>query len=1138
MLYPTMPLSELETWAAQHNVEYALSYPAKMLLVPTSKIHTNWLWVYKQNNTSIREIITRTTAHTIEEASAETAPLEFQQAAIQYLEDMVQNALQAIRDEQELLRQSPPSNPILNKIWTNTLRYRSKLRQRTSPRSRNDRRTQKLWLDTKNQRLQYKEETIAWCGGGGWAELTVHLDGREHMVTCKCLHGKRGRCRLGLSALDQTLEMLTDNTRTQLHERLIQNIGTPKWEKDLLLLDEILRQEEATRPGESLGWRIKETKQGLDIEPVLCIHTGTGWKHRKADSKTVLRHGSLLKQDNDVALLHLAQLRDSSSLAPMLQLLQKHPRVFIGSRSSDIGVIEPSQFTLVLEQNQLGIEWSIQLDKQEIAARDIVQFNQLSKTSLWYTFSENRFTYILIHHTLQVLISHIANTSKIIPSEAISAVYQRLPDIEDIIPIHLSKSLRGESLSADSRPIIRISNSGPAHLRMELTVKPHGEKTFPIATGPEIIYIFNKEKQTFGNCSRDFQQERHHAIHLQKMLQLEWSVDHQWVLTDPSKIFHMLSMLKELPQAHHNRIEWLTKKPHIQHVGIEDLQLELFNTEQQLEIKGNIDIEDITLDLWEILPAIRKETPYMLVKGHVWYSITEEFRSRLRTLADIIDPHENTLCINNSHLLTLNGILTHQNIEVPLVLQEKMRSVQSIILSDASFAYILRPYQIEGVKWILDLKQWTSGCVLADEMGLGKTIQVIKFLHEIQYNNQNKTLIITPKSTSGNWISELNKCLSDWSIIHYQGPNRQDLLRTLFSKQCLVLTYDILVRDLDHLMEHHYSTIVFDEAQYLKNPQSSRVKSAKLLTADFTIALTGTPIENSLLDLWSIFSVVSPKHLGSWTQFKKRFAQPIESGQLTRLNDLKKLIQPLLLRRRKEDVALDLPPKIELNEFVSLSTFERDTYNQLRTQAKRIIRENPQQAKFLVLSLLTKLRQVCCHRKLVLESASNHSSKLDRALEIVQNLHQNKRKVLVFSQFVRLLKLFKEILINANIDFCYLDGATSSQQRQDEIDRFQETDVSIFLISLKAGGSGINLTRATEVIHLDPWWNPAVEDQASDRAHRIGQTQTVTVIRLIAEDSIETQILKLQEEKRKIATDLLSDSVSKLSLEDITQLLE
>ena len=267
---------------------------------------------------------------------------------------MVQNALQAIQDEQELLIQSPPKNPILHQIWTNALRYRSRLRQRISPRSKTDRKTQKLWLDTKNQRLQYKEETIAWCGGGGWAELVVHLDGREQMVTCKCLNGKRGRCRLSLSAVDQTLEMLADSTRVQLHERLIKNIGTPKWEKDLFLLDEVLMQEETARPGESLGWRIKETKQGLSIEPVWCLHTGTGWKHRKADLKIVMQHGNLLKQDSDVPLLRLAQLQDASSTSAMLHLLQKHPRVFIGSRSSDIGVIKPSQFTLALEQNQLG----------------------------------------------------------------------------------------------------------------------------------------------------------------------------------------------------------------------------------------------------------------------------------------------------------------------------------------------------------------------------------------------------------------------------------------------------------------------------------------------------------------------------------------------------------------------------------------------------------------------------------------------------------------------------------------------------------------------------------------------------------------------------------------------------------------
>jgi len=1138
MLYPTIALSELEAWARENGVEYALSYPAKMLLVPTSKIHTNWLWVYKQNNTSIREIITRPTAHTLEESSAETAPLEFQQAAIKYLETMVQNVAQAIEDEEKLLQNSPPTNPILQKIWTNALHYRSTLRRKVSPRSKKDRRTQKLWLDSKNSQLQYKEETIAWCGGGNWAELVVHLDGRQHMVSCKCLNGKRGVCRLGLSALDQTIEMLTDSSQTQVHERLIKNIGTPKWEKDLQLIDEVFTTEPISRPGEHLGWRIKETKQGLDIEAVWCIQTSNGWKHRKADVESILKSVSHQSEPSDLHLLQLSKSNCPSLVTTMLHILQKHPRVFVGSRSADIGILQESQFSLSFTQNSTGIEWSIMMEEEEILASEILNFLSAKNSALWFKFGDNKFSYAEINHKLHLLIQNIAKVSKIIPSEGIASIYQRLPNLENILPVQLSESLRGKVLFADSRPIIRVSNGGHNNLRLDLKVRPISNKTYSIANGPEIIYIFNQEKQEFGHCSRDLEAEKSHASSLLQMLGLEPNADYQWTLSKPANIFRLLSQLKDLPEAHHNRIEWLSTIPTIQHVGIEDLRVDIFNNEQKLELEGAIETVDEILDLWEVLPAIRENNPYMLVKGHVWYSITDDFRKRLRTLADVISPEEQKLCVNNSHVVTLNNILTHEGFEPPIVLREKMRSIQSIILQNSVFAYTLRPYQIDGVKWMLNLKQWTTGCILADEMGLGKTVQVIKFLHEIQSDNQNKVLIVAPKSTSGHWLSELNKCLSDWNIYHYHGPDRHGALNTLFPKQCLVMTYDIMVRDIESLLEHHYSTIIFDEAQYLKNPQASRALSAKLLTADFRIALTGTPIENSLLDLWSIFAVVSPKHLGSWSQFKKRFVHPIETGQTQRLKDLQKLIDPLLLRRKKETVAFDLPAKIELNELVPLSTFERDMYEQLKKQAKQIIAENPQQAKFLVLSLLTKLRQVCCHRKLVLDSASNHSSKLNRALEIVQNLRHDKRKVLIFSQFVQLLQLFKSMLEAENIDLCYLDGSTQSQQRQQEIDRFQKSDVPVFLISLKAGGSGINLTSATEVIHLDPWWNPAVEDQASDRAHRIGQTQTVTVIRLVAEDSIETQIIRLQSEKRKIAQDLLSDSISKLSLQEINELLE
>ena len=1137
MLHPTMSSSDLKTWAQRHRVEYALSYPAKMLLVPTSKVHTNWLWVYRQNNTSLEEIITRPTAHTLEEASAETAPLEFQQAAIQYLEEMVQNAKQAEQDEIELLNQTAPKNPFLKRIWDSALKQRTQLRQKINPRSRKDRRTQKLWLDAKNQRLQYKEESIAWCGGGNWAELLIHLDGRKQIVSCKCLNGKQGQCRLGLSAIDQTIEMLTDPAQYHLHDRLIKNLGTPKWERDLQKLDPLLNTESISRPGEILGWRLKETKQGLEVEAVWCIHAASGWKHRKTDLDALVQHGGYFEHSMDQQISNIVHSKNQRLLPIIFELLKTHPRVFIGTKTNTTGVLQPLDLQIHFSKNSTGIEWALFLDTEEVLVRSILNHETVPQAGFWYNLEADQFKYIQLNNRIQRFIHLLDSTSKVISHDAITALFQRLPLIEQIIPIHLGKDLRGTEHYPDNRTIIRVSSNGSSNLRIEFLVRPFTNKTCIVGAGIKTIYHFNKEKQEFGFCNRVFEAEHTHANTVRQLLGLHHKDNYKWTITSTEQIFTLLSTLKNLPEGHHNRIEWLSNIPTIQHVSLEDLRIDVFNNINNFEIQGELETDEDTLSLWEILPAIRENNPYLLVKGHVWYSIEEEFRSRLRTLADVIQPTKDKLNVGYSHVTTLHNILSNENIEAPIVLKEKLRSIQSVVLQNTPFAYTLRPYQITGVEWMLNLKQWARGAILADEMGLGKTVQVINFLHQIQDLSQEKVLIIAPKSTSGHWLRELEKCLEDWTILHYQGPEREKLLHTFFPKQCLVLTYDIMVRDIEKLMEFHYSTIVFDEAQYLKNPKASRFKSAILLGSNFSIALTGTPIENSLLDLWAILHVVLPNHLGSWAQFKKRFLTPIELGNNSRLEDLQKLIAPFLLRRKKDEVARDLPPKIEINELVTLSTFERDTYDQLKIQAKKIIEDNPQQAKFLVLSLLTKLRQVCCHRGLVVESASDHSSKLDRAMEIIRGLHLENRKVLIFSQFVQLLKKLQTILKNEDLDFCYLDGGTPNQKRQSEIDRFQETDTSIFLISLKAGGSGINLTSATEVIHLDPWWNPAVEDQASDRAHRIGQTQTVTVIRLVAEDSIETQILRLQEEKRHIAENLLSESVSKLSIEDIEQLL-
>ena len=726
---------------------------------------------------------------------------------------------------------------------------------------------------------------------------------------------------------------------------------------------------------------------------------------------------------------------------------------------------------------------------------------------------------------------------QLIPKDAYAALFKRIPQIETLLPITLDHTLRGEEFIPNSRPVIRITSANSEQLRIELFVQPLETSYHEIGLGRDTLYHYSEETSAFQFCQRDFEQENQNALYIRKLLGLSQKQNNQWVITDSDQIFTILSILQNLPPAYSNRIEWLVTKPKIRHVSISDMMIDVFNTDSGFLIDGGLLIDENLISLWEILPAVRSKSPYLLVQGHVWFSITEHFKQQLTHIADTITPIESTLQVHKSHALSLNSIISNGASGEHTPLQNIIQNIHPLLYSNSDFYYTLRPYQIEAVEWLLQLKQWAPGAVLADEMGLGKTIQTLSFIHEIQEDSQSKTLIIAPKSTLSNWLIEAQRCLPEWDVALYDGNKRHDLLQSILPKQCLIMTYDIVVKDIELLSKYTLKTLILDEAQFIKNPDSARHKSVKMLTSTFTLALTGTPIENSLLDLWAIMSVVVPNHLGSWKLFRNRFIKPIESGNQERLNDLKYLLHSFLKRRVKEEVTPDLPPKIEVNEIIPLSVFERDTYDQIKLQAQSLLKSAPTQAKFQILPLLTKLRQICCHRGLVVSSASDYSSKLDRAMEILSQLCQSNRKVLIFSQFVQLLKKMETRIIEREWEYCYLDGGTSTQQRQIEIERFQMGTPQVFLISLKAGGSGINLTQATEVIHLDPWWNPAIEDQASDRAHRIGQTQTVTVIRLLAEDTIETQILRLQQEKRAIAHNILGDNLSALTLDELSEIL-
>lgn len=460
----------------------------------------------------------------------------------------------------------------------------------------------------------------------------------------------------------------------------------------------------------------------------------------------------------------------------------------------------------------------------------------------------------------------------------------------------------------------------------------------------------------------------------------------------------------------------------------------------------------------------------------------------------------------------------------------------------------LRPYQIEGWRWLQFLAQHGIGGILADDMGLGKTVQTLAhLLAERESGTVTKpSLIVCPTSLLSNWRDEAARfCPSLRTRVHY-GSGRAEALKNLAQCDLLITSYPLLGRDEEALTGIEFHAVVLDEAQYIKNPRTLAAKAACRLQSSLRLCLSGTPMENHLGELWSLFRFLMPGFLGTADQFNTTFRTPIEKEQnAERRLTLTRRVAPVLLRRTKQAVLTELPPKVEMVQRTALTPAQADLYESVRAAMDKqvhaeIDRSGIERSRIYILDALLKLRQVCCHPKLLkTEQAAkvDDSAKLDALMDLVEPLVEEGRRILVFSQFVEMLRLISKRLKGEKIVHLMLTGETKS--RGEMVKEFQAGSVPVFLISLKAGGTGLNLTAADTVIHYDPWWNPAVETQATDRAHRIGQQSTVFVHKLICEGTIEERILALQKRKAALVAGLLegSGSLAGLNEEDIEFLL-
>ncbi len=462
---------------------------------------------------------------------------------------------------------------------------------------------------------------------------------------------------------------------------------------------------------------------------------------------------------------------------------------------------------------------------------------------------------------------------------------------------------------------------------------------------------------------------------------------------------------------------------------------------------------------------------------------------------------------------------------------KNLQKLKEVPLPD--LRYPLRDYQKEGYYWLYSLLKNGFGGILADDMGLGKTAQVIALIAKDRADKP--YLVIAPTTVIENWKLEIEKFAPE--IRAHVIKAGSEIPEAFNSGEVYITSYNLAQKHSDKFTGKQFRFVILDEAQAIKNPRSKRARAVKKLEADFRLALTGTPIENSLVELWSIFDFIMPGLLGTYKSFREKYIR--KAG---RLDLLKKKISPFILRRTKEKVLKQLPPKIEQVVFLDMPREQRKIYESMLLTIREEMEKDKEELtqekfKFKVLTYLLRLRQLCLHPRLVDERLPDKSVKLDALKDMISEIVESGHRVLIFSQFVKMLKMIENVVTDIDIPYLYLDGSTPDRQKL--IDKFNTGKYPVFLLSLKAGGVGINLTQADYVVIFDPWWNPAVENQAMDRTHRIGQRKTVFVYKLISRDTVEEKILRLQEKKKKLVRDVIPDDrtvIQSLTPEEIEEI--
>ncbi|MEM9088168.1 MAG: DEAD/DEAH box helicase [Cyanobacteria bacterium P01_F01_bin.53] len=760
------------------------------------------------------------------------------------------------------------------------------------------------------------------------------------------------------------------------------------------------------------------------------------------------------------------------------------------------------------------------------------------------------------HHRIAAFLGD--NNRLEVPANAEEQVLKAIAGVASLVTVQsdIGGGVEAEPVESDATPRVHLLPAGEG-LKVSLLSYPFaigGAYYRPGEGGETVIAVVEgKRLQT----QRDLAAEKANAQQVKAacpVLTEIPEVNGEWILEDTSDCLDLLLQLQALGEA--VVLEWPEgeKFKVSRELSLDDFRIDIRQQQDWFAASGEVQIsENQVMDMQQLMALLEKSPgQFVALADGEFLALTEEFRQRLNMLGRLSQPHGKGLRIHGLAALALDDMLDDmEQLKVDQAWKEHIHHIKAACEIEPKVPNTLqaqlRDYQLAGYTWLARLANWGVGACLADDMGLGKTLQGLAIV--LNRCDEGPTLVIAPTSVCMNWASETERFAQSLRVKDFGSESRehrQAMLDGLGPKDLVVCSYGLVqqAEEADMLQGVKWQNIVLDEAQAIKNHATKRSQAVMALQASFKIIMTGTPIENHLGELWNLFRFINPGLLGSLESFNERFANPIERDKDEGASEtLRKLIQPFILRRTKDQVLKELPSRTEITLSVELSKEEMAFYEALRREALENLANSEAQAgqrHLQVLAEIMKLRRACCHPSLVRPELELSSTKLQQFSDLLTELLENGHKALVFSQFVDHLKILRKHLEAQQIHYQYLDGSTSRKKRKQAVDAFQSGEGDVFLISLKAGGSGLNLTAADYVLHMDPWWNPAVEDQASDRAHRIGQQRPVTIYRLVAKGTIEDKIVALHKLKRDLADSLLtgSDASGKVSTEQLLSLIQ